>query len=266
MGCCLLIGCKKKNVDLEASSLKKESQQSLVTLEPAYTQAKIPQAKKAVILPKQLREQLMNRDNSQVLLNADFSYPQIENLGKLETIDMINKEIEEKAVDEFKKSMEEVKVFAQDFYDYHEEQGRPSSLLPFVSEQTYEIKYNDNYILSIFVTTFTYFGGAHPNTSYSSYTYNLITGEKLSVSYFLPDEMTEDEVKQYVAQLFYTVYNEEQERFYPDTGETLTQGKFEYGYYVTDEDIVFYINPYIIAPYVAGIQEVSTKRKDIFVH
>jgi hypothetical protein len=199
-------------------------------------------------------------------LNADFSYPQIENLSDLEAIDLINKEIEEKAVDEFAKSIEEVKVFAQDFYDYHEEQGRPSSMLPFVSEQTYEIKYNDNYILSIFVTTFTYFGGAHPNTSYSSYTYNLLTGEKLSVSYFLPDEMTEEEAKQYVAQLFYSVYNEDQERFYPDTGEILTQGKFEYGYYVTDEDIVFYINPYIIAPYVAGIQEVSTKIKDIFVH
>lgn len=219
------------------------------------------QPKKAVLVTKYLREQVMSKDNSLVLLNADFSYPQIENLSELKTIDTINKEIEENAQEEFQQSFDEGKKAAQEFYDYHVEQGRPSSFLPFVTEQTYEVKNNDNYILSVLVTAFSYFGGAHPNTLYSSYTYHLLTGEKLPASYFLSEKMTKEEEKQYVANLFLEAYKKNPDNFYPDTEQILKEGKFEYGFYLTEDSVVFYTNPYEIAPYVAGKQEVRVDRK-----
>lgn len=260
LGCCILCSCKKRTEIPALQEIRKANINSEVTLVPSVAPTKVLQDKKAIILPHKLREQLMNKEGSQVLLNADYSYPQIENLSGLETIDLMNKEIKDSAEQEFKKNFDDVKEFALDFYHDHVEQGRPSSLLPFVSEQTYEVKYNDNFLVSILVTTFNDFGGAHPNTTYSSYTYHLLTGEKLSAAYFLPDHKTEEEVKQYVAEVFNTAYNEDKERFYPDAPDILAQGKFNYGYYITEDDIVFYMNPYEIAPYVAGIQEVKVQR------
>lgn len=257
---CILSGCRKKTEVPALYEPKQFAKESQVTLPPTAFPTKEPQPKKAIILSKNIRKQLMSRDNSRVLLNADYSYPQIENVSGLESIDLINQEIKEAAETQFKINYEDVEKFALEFDLIPMDPGRPSSLLPLVSEQTYEVKYNDNYLISVFVTTFQHFGGAHPSTTYSSYTYNVLTGEKLSAAYFLPDEKSKEEVKQYVAEVFLTVYNQDKERFYPDTNEILSEGKFDYGYYITEDEIVFYINPYEIAPYAAGLQEASVQR------
>lgn len=260
-GFCMISGCKKKTKAPDSYPRKQASYNSQATLAPTSPKAKDPQTRKAVIVSESLRRQLLNRDKNRVLLNADYNYPQIENLGGLESIELINQEIKEVAEKEFEKNYKDVEAFAIEFDLVPMEPGRPSSMLPLVSEQTFEVKYNDDYLVSVFVTTFNHFGGAHPDTTYSSYTYDVRSGEKLTAAYFLPDRKTEEEVKQYVAEVFYTVYNKDKESFYPDTGEILTEGRFTYGYYITKEDIVFYINPYEIAPYAAGLQEVKVPRE-----
>jgi hypothetical protein len=232
-----------------------------VTLPPTNPDAVPSQPKKAVLLPEHLRKQIQSKDKSLVLLNADFSYPQIENLSGLKTIDSINNGIKENAQKEFDKSVEEGRKAALEFFDYHKVQGRPTSLLPFVTEQTYENKYNDNYIISNLVTSFSYFGGAHPSTLYSSYTYHLLTGKKLPATYFLTEKISEKDEKQYVAKVFYEAYKKAPDNYYPDAEQILKEGKFDYGYYLTEDSVVFYMNPYVIAPYVAGLQEISVERK-----
>ena len=256
----LLCACQQKN---NLPTISKEELEAIVTatLPPSNLEEVASQPKKAVLTPNYIRKQVRSKDNSLVLLNADFSYPQIENLSGLKTIDSINQEIEGKAQDDFNHSFEEGQKEALEFYDYHSEQGRPTSLLPFVTEQTYQVMYNDSYIISNLITDFSYFGGAHPNTLYSSYTYHLLTGDKLTASYFLSEKMTKEEEKQFVANLFLEAYKKNPDNFFPDTEQILNEGKFEYGFYVTEDSVVFYTNPYEIAPYVAGKQEVSVNRK-----
>lgn len=216
--------------------------------------------KQSILTSHVIRDQVLSKSGKKVILLGEYYYPQIENVDQLETIDKINQEIRTKAESEFAKVFEEGMVLVKDFYEVQIEQNGGTSMLPFVADQMYEITHNDNYIISAKVTSYTNFGGAHPDILQSSYTYDIRTGLLLTAEEIL--SLSKKEVDALVSQSFYTVFLEQPDAFFEDAGDTLTKQKFEYGFYIREGNIVFYINPYIIAPYAAGVHEISILLED----
>ena len=240
--CCTMIGCKKQDPVDENGE---------ITSEPS----KEPKCAKSMIHTEKLTEVLSSEDGNQKIMLGDFSYPQIENKDHFESVDKINADIKQRVEAEFKDSYNEGSMYAKEVYAQNSDTGMQTRLFPFVTEQRFEITYNDYFLVSYKVIGYTDFGGAHPNTYQKSYTYDILTGELLPITYFYTD--SEEEAKQLIAQTFYTLFTEEPELFYPNAGDILTQGNFTYGFYITKDGLSFYINEYDIAPHAAGIQEVS---------
>ncbi len=205
--------------------------------------------KKSIITSRKFERQLLNQEGNKVLLRGEFTYPQIENIESVPSIDKINKEIKENTEAEFTKSFTEGSTYVNDFYNNPSQDFQ----YPFVTEQKYDVTHNQDYITSFKISNYSDFGGAHPNISQSAYTYDVRTGELLPASHFIGK--SEDDVKTLVGQTFYTVVLEQPDAFYPNAGEILSKGEFEFGFYLRDDSIIFFINPYVIAPSAGGIQE-----------
>jgi len=120
----------------------------------------------------------------------------------------------------------------------------------------YTITYNHNCIVSLYIDQYEYTGGAHGTTRRSSDTWNLYTGQKLSLTEILTgnnlsiDQVLAEIQKQIRAQL------EDGSGTYLDNAVTLAAETFRPDqFYLTDDGIVFYFQQYDIAPYVSGIPE-----------
>ncbi len=117
----------------------------------------------------------------------------------------------------------------------------------------YQIKYNQNGILSLVFQEYQYAGGAHGYTIQTAYTLNLETGQQ----YALRDLFKTD--ADYVALLSNSVKDQLDAR-------GLTIGLFEpfsqidpdHSFYLNNNGVVVYFQQYEILPYAAGIQEFTT--------
>ena len=114
----------------------------------------------------------------------------------------------------------------------------------------YQIKYNQNGLLSLVFQNYQYAGGAHGNTVQTGYTMNLKTGQQCALKDLFKANAD------YVSIISNSVKTQLDER-------DLTAALFQpfskinenQGYYLSDNGIVVYFQQYEILPYAAGIQE-----------
>lgn len=223
------------------------------TAEPTKEAATAP--KVATIVEAEFADTLKSEDGSVELVKASYKYPQIDNAANDPNIDKINQAIKDFTKKKYDEVYENGKSYATDMYPQITKQDEINATFPFAVEAAYEVTFNDNNLVSVHVSTYTDFHGAHPSTEDFAYTYDTLTGEQLPISYFYGD--SDADAKEYVAQSFHTVFNEEPDLFYENAGDILSSGEFEYGWYLTEEGIQIFVNPYILAPYVAGNQEMT---------
>jgi hypothetical protein len=120
---------------------------------------------------------------------------------------------------------------------------------------TYEIKTLNEDIVSMSVTTYSFLGGAHPNTTVKGLTYNLQSGEKMAADDFIDNALTagKDGIRSMVEA------DPEQYPFYDEEQFTLTDSDF----YIEDNKLVFVVQAYEIAPYARGLVEYKIDLKGI---
>lgn len=205
--------------------------------------------KKSIITSERFERELLNKEGNKTLLRGEFTYPQLQNIESFPSIDKINKEIKENTEAEFNKSFKEGSQYVKGFYTNPNEGFQ----YPFVTEQKFEVTHNQDHIVSFKISSYSDFGGSHPNLLQSAYTYDVRTGDLLKASHFIGKD--EADVKAIVGQTFYTIASEQPDAFYPNALEILSKGEFEFGFYIRDDSIIFFINPYVIAPSAGGIQE-----------
>ena len=216
------------------------------------------QEEKGVTLLKHTRKKSVTNESSTLdLLECSCEYPQILTKKEDGPQAMINGDIKREMEQRYQNNCEDALVnalYIVDLFSKSDDITGPS-WFPLTASVTYRITLNQYGILSIVFLEFRWYGGAHPMTEQFSMTYNVETGKRITAAEVLGE--TEEEVKRLIANGFMKQYEEDPSKFFPDAVKDLGQLKFEYRYYLTDHNIVFYFNPYELGPYVSGILEYS---------
>ena len=176
-----------------------------------------------------------------------IKYPQIKNTENLATIDQVNQLILEEVNQAAEQYMAD---YADAAKDISEDVLAQSS---YSNERTYKVTFNKNYLISIVYTDVHVTGGAYPNVTQTSYTYDLLTGKKLAAVDLM--NMTEQEVNDMISESFTTIINEEPDRFYENAREIAVEEAPNAGFYLQDGCLMFYFNEEVLAPHAGGIQE-----------
>lgn len=125
---------------------------------------------------------------------------------------------------------------------------------------SYSVPYNHDGILSIVISDYRYLGGAHGGDIWSDYTFDLKTGQQLS----LDDLMTKDSGYRDLINSFIKKEIESKVA----AGELYEIATFEDigdnpAFYLTPDAIVFYFQQYEYFPYASGIQQFPFKYTDL---
>ena len=125
--------------------------------------------------------------------------------------------------------------------------------LPYMAEHSFDITYNKDRLISIVCADSNFAGWSHPNYFMYAMTYNLTTGKAVSLTDLF--DMSEDALFEMVYDNFSDMIEEKPESFYHDAPECLKDALSQLKWYLAEDGVHFFINPYEIAPYAAGVIE-----------
>lgn len=145
--------------------------------------------------------------------------------------------------------MEESAMYMKDLYG----EGAPGTVTHFSDEEMFYVQRADSQILSIRDEFYAYSGGAHPTYGVFGYNFDTQTGKKLE----LDDVVTDfNQMMELVEQKLYAVYDKEM--FYSNVEEYFDNfSQQDLNWTMGYQGISFQFNPYMIAPYASGMQEVT---------
>ncbi len=128
------------------------------------------------------------------------------------------------------------------------------------NEVSYTVTYNKNKILSVLFEGYLFMGGAHGMPYRTPTNSDLDTGEEVDLTKVL--NKSKDEIKKEVNQAFQKKINKDKSLYWDNAYTIVEQTKFEdLKYYFTEDGIVFYYDPYVLAPYAAGFVEAKIARE-----
>ncbi|HHY91623.1 MAG TPA: DUF4163 domain-containing protein, partial [Clostridiales bacterium] len=177
-------------------------------------------------------------------MEVNLKIPVIEGMKNVELMNRLNQELEKKALD-FKKETENI---TKEVVEESKRQGWPLRTGSAYTE--YKAWINDNQTMSISVTYYQYTGGAHGITYKEAVNVDLVNGKELSLKELFAGSEDYQQVITY--ELLKQMNNEEY--LFPEAVRDF-KASDDLKFYLTDEGIVFYFDPYEIAPYVRGIVE-----------
>lgn len=132
----------------------------------------------------------------------------------------------------------------------------PYSLSYSYSSYPSRITYFDGERFSFYQQDYDYTGGAHGMPFWVGFTFDLNTGERLLLSDVI--ENSEEELKEIVTRYFEDYMSQTPDGFWEDALTTVKDGTdFSSDFYLTEEGICFYFEPYALACYAAGFQQVT---------
>ncbi len=131
----------------------------------------------------------------------------------------------------------------------------------FRAETRYAVTYNSADTVSILFADMRDYAGAHPGTTYRALTYDLTDNKILALSDILRG--SQEEIDQRIIACFTERIERSRQAqpdstaYFPDAETLLAEAvaNGDYGFYLTEEGLVFFLQEYAIAPYAAGRQE-----------
>ena len=143
---------------------------------------------------------------------------------------------------------------AIELYKYNKKNGYP--LMQYEIIQEYNITYNKENIISLYLDNYEYRGGAHGNTIRTSQNWNLSLGRMIPLwqlyqnnPYFILYILREI-IKQIKNQI-----ENGTNYYFENLGELVIETFNPKNYYLTEKGITIFFNQYDIAPYSSGIPE-----------
>lgn len=194
-------------------------------------------------------------DNPEEHYTFDVSYPFIE--SKIEASSNFNEIVNviiEQEISDFIKNVQEDKEFI--------EENLPDTKSSLIIDFTIT-NVSDNFISILFHVSFYITGSAHPNHYVHSITYNLITNQQMHLSdLFQPDSDYLYAFSKFsIDSLMQNDYiNNDPE--WLKTGAAPKEENFQ-NWNITPEGLLITFDPYQVAPYAAGFQEVTIPYSEI---
>jgi len=196
-------------------------------------------------------EAVKNADGSKTAVVIKYSYPVIDNPEANEVIDSLNVTLKEYADNWVVGVKEEIE-------EYSLVELAETAEAPFEYELAFDITADEDKLLSVVYRNISSTGGAHPNQWKDTMVYSFETGELLTLGEIF--KMDEDIVTYSMKRFYETEIEENPTQFYENALELLPEALEHLEYYVTEDRVVFFFNPYEIAPYARGYVEIITER------
>ncbi len=134
---------------------------------------------------------------------------------------------------------------------------------PIINDTTldtvYDYSINGN-ILSVYLQTYYYSGGAHPINWINSISINTLTGEVYSFNDLFKDSATATKV---IADKIIEQIEENSEPFFLEYKETIKDRNGDFNFYFDGDELVVYFGIYDIAPYSSGTSNFVFKANEI---
>ncbi len=181
-----------------------------------------------------------------VILKYRITYPQIRGFEKF---NMYNYK---KAIELQNRCENELFDDAKKTYEYNKQNGYPVMVYEIVSN--FNLTYNNNNLISLYIDEYIYAGGAHGNTVQTSQTWNIKENKMLKLQDFFKSNPN------YVSSIIKEVNDqiakniEAGNNYYFEDYCCLTSANFRVeNFYLYREYVVIYYQQYDIAPYSSGI-------------
>lgn len=180
-------------------------------------------------------------ENGTTLICITYSYPVIENPEENGYISQLNDEYKTYA----QKFVQEAEEHVEDAMFMLEEMG--SDYLPMELSLSYEVHADRKDILSI--TNYCYYGlgGAHPNTTRQSRTFD--TAKEMELAFSDIVNGNEDERHTMVYDVFIKYFEENYEGFSKEMAEVIDEEADNVKFYLTDDSLVLYFDVYQVSSY-----------------
>ncbi len=172
--------------------------------------------------------------------NISLIHPEPEVADKV-IVDFLNR------IDQTASSAESIRAAAKAAY------APGTAWTPYMAQITYSPMRIDNGVLSFLGSYSSYSGSSHPEHSYLSVSYDLITGNALSLSDILTEKADANTLVDLITQSL-----EGNDQLYGHFKDVI-KDRFQHGYendtfwYFSTNGLQFYFSPYEIAPYSAGL-------------
>jgi len=151
---------------------------------------------------------------------------------------------------------EETQMMAADAMELYELNGADAAhLFPFVTERSYEQARLDEDVLSFVCEIYSDTGGAHPNMARMGLRFDAQTGKPLAFADVVEDEAA---ARAFIEeQLAAMAEADTTGMYFEDYADSLGDILTEDTWYFGEDGFRVIVNPYIITPYAAGIQELN---------
>lgn len=184
-----------------------------------------------------------------------LSFPQVtlskEEAAKYPELDTA---IREDLNNNFSLTAEDGRTMLSDYYS--EEELASEYYMEHTYKITAEVARADSNIFSVKEHYDTYFGGAHPDGGVHCYSYNTKTGKLITpADVFTSKEDLTKVLKEKLSKIEYVEYFDlDKDIDSYEFESSYMAEKFAFNMLLTNDAVVFYFNPYEIAPYAAGQQ------------
>lgn len=160
---------------------------------------------------------------------------------------------------------DEMNDFLNRFKDFEKEPVFPKEYKPYWANSFFtSVVFNSNNIVVLENVDYRFEGGAHPNTYFTFYNYELKSGKIITLSEIFKDGY-KNELDKIGEQKFREKYNIKPDQDLEKAGYFLTDHKFQLNdnFAIYKGGLLFKFNPYEIAAYVFGAPEVYIPYSDI---
>jgi len=206
-----------------------------------------------VKLSYKVHSQTLKDDDGFDLVYIKITYPVIDNPNNGVGIAAINEYYKVQSDQFVTNILSEGKAGAIEEKKFSKESGY--DFYPFAHDKNTDIYYNGNNLLSVLHLEYENTGGAHPYSHWASETFDVKTGKKLTLSDIF-GVSTEKALEKVYEVVFAQIdkIKDTDDFFYNENYKEDVKNNYSMENFVLDhEGIIFYYEPYAIAPYAAGI-------------
>lgn len=125
-----------------------------------------------------------------------------------------------------------------------------SAAMPYSFDCDYSITYLDDNTISFLLDYYGFTGGAHGMPFRKAYTFDLNTGNQLQ----LKDILNIEDIESFVKDAFKNNIEQNSENYFSNAIDTVNSEQFLYDFYIEQNKIVLFTQPYLLEPYANHYQ------------